>query len=85
MFRAPAAGAGEQAASAERVAAGDTGGSGKVAGVGRRDRLDDGLDGTEPGAREVDPDEIDEPILKAALKLFGGTITKLERREAEDQ
>lgn len=33
--------------------------------------------------QEVDPNEIDEPILKAALKLFGGTITKLERKETE--
>ncbi len=32
------------------------------------------------GATEpIDPEEIDEPILKEALKLFGGTITRLER------
>ena len=29
------------------------------------------------------PSEIDEPIVKAALKLFGGTITRIERKEAE--
>lgn len=31
----------------------------------------------------VDPSEIDEPIVKAALKLFGGTITRIERKEPE--
>lgn len=28
----------------------------------------------------IDPDEIDEPIIKEALKMFGGTIIKIERK-----
>ena len=32
----------------------------------------------------IDPTEIDEPIVHAALKLFGGTITRIERTEAEE-
>ena len=35
------------------------------------------------GGAAIDPDEIDEPILKEALRLFGGTITRIERKEAE--
>lgn len=35
------------------------------------------------GAAAIDPDEIDEPILKEALRLFGGAITRIERKEAE--
>lgn len=34
------------------------------------------------GSQEL-PDEFDEPLLRAALKLFGGTITKLERKESD--
>lgn len=34
---------------------------------------------SDESAGAISPDEIDEPVLKAALKLFGGTITRLER------
>jgi len=47
------------------------------------DRDDVAATADEVTHQPIDPDEIDEPILKAALKLFGGTITKLERKEAQ--
>lgn len=35
---------------------------------------------TQKGAKDsIDPKEIDDPLIQAALKLFGGTITRLER------
>ena len=37
----------------------------------------------EPGGEPIDPAEIDEPIVRAALNLFGGRITRIERTEAE--
>lgn len=50
----------------------------------RADREPDGL-GRRPAvdAGAMDPDAIDEPILKAALELFGGKITLLEPKEGK--
>jgi len=75
---------GESAGTGSAGTPGRSGPAARSQGAGR-DGFDDAVDGKGSGALELNPDEIDEPILKAALKLFGGTITKLERREAEDR